>query len=91
MALSGLVLSPDCDEWASSTTTAKRLPGSSPISSAITGNFWIVVTMIVFHDSSASLSWRDGLVYVLDDPELLLELAHRRLELAVEDAPVADQ
>ncbi len=31
------------------------------------------------------------LVDVLDDPELLLELAHRRLELAVEDAPVADQ
>ncbi len=43
MALSGLVLSPDYDEWASSTTTKKRLPGSSPISLAITGNFWIIV------------------------------------------------
>lgn len=33
-----LVLSPDCDECASSTISAKRLPGSSPISRAITGN-----------------------------------------------------
>ena len=54
-----LVLSPDCDEWASSTISAKRLPGSSPISFAITGNFCSVVTMIVFPASSASLSWRE--------------------------------
>lgn len=33
------VLSPDCEECASSTITANRLPGSSPISFAITGNF----------------------------------------------------
>ncbi len=53
------MLSPDCEECASSTITAKRLPGSSPISLAITGNFWSVVTMIVLPDSSASLSWRE--------------------------------
>ena len=38
-ALRLFVLSPDCDECASSTISAKRLPGSSPISFAITGNF----------------------------------------------------
>ena len=54
-----LVPSPDCDECASSTMTAKRLPDSSPISLAITGNFCSVVTMIVLPDSSASLSLRD--------------------------------
>jgi hypothetical protein len=53
------VLSPDCDECASSTISGKRLPGSSPISFAITGNFWSVVTMIVFPASSASFSWRE--------------------------------
>ena len=58
-ALRLFVLSPDCDECASSTITAKRLPGSSPISFAITGNFCSVVTMIVLPDSSASLSWRE--------------------------------
>ena len=84
------VLSPDCEECASSTITAKRLPGSSPISLAITGNFWSVVTMIVLPDSSASLSWREVGVDVLDHAERLLELAHGGLELAVEDAPVGD-
>ena len=53
------VLSPDCEEWASSTMTAKRLPGSSPISLTMIGNFWSVVTMIVLPDSSASLSCRE--------------------------------
>ncbi len=60
-ALRLFVLSPDCDECASSTIRAKRWPGSSSISLAITGNFWSVVTMIVFPDSSASLSCREVL------------------------------
>ena len=59
-ALRLLGLSPDCDECASSTMTAKRLPGSSPICVAITGNFCKVVTMMVLPDSSASLSWREA-------------------------------
>ena len=54
------VLSPDCDEWASSMMTAKRLPGSSRIWSAITGNFCSVVTMIVLPSSSACFSCRRG-------------------------------
>ena len=58
-ALRLLVLSPDWDECASSTISPKRLPGSSPISWAMTGNFWSVVTMMVLPDSSASLSWRE--------------------------------
>ncbi len=58
-ALRLFVLSPDCEECASSTITAKLRPGSSPISFAITGNFWSVVTMIVLPDSSASFSWRE--------------------------------
>ena len=58
-ALRLFVLSPDCDECASSTISAKRLPGSSPISLAITGNFCSVVTMIVLPDSSASFNWRE--------------------------------
>ena len=58
-ALRLLVLSPDCDECASSTMRPKRFPGSSPISWAMTGNFWSVVTMMVLPDSSASLSWRE--------------------------------
>ena len=51
-----LVLSPVWDECASSTITAKRLPGSSPICWAITENFWRVLTMMVLPLSSASLS-----------------------------------
>lgn len=85
------MLSPDCDECASSTISAKRLPGRSPISLAITGNFCSVVTMIVLPDSSASLSWREVVSMFSTTPsERLLELAHGRLELAVEHAPVGD-
>ena len=55
-ALRLFVLSPDCDECASSTISANRLPGNCPISAAITGNFCSVVTMMVLPASSASLS-----------------------------------
>ena len=48
--------SPAWEEWASSTMSANLWPGNSPISWAITGNFWSVVTMMVLPDSSASLS-----------------------------------
>jgi hypothetical protein len=82
-------LSPDWDECASSTITAKRLPDSSPISFAITGHFWR-------RDDDGLprlerlLELARGGVDVLHHAERLLELAHRRLELAVEHAPVGD-
>ena len=84
------MLSPDWEECASSTMRAKRLPGSSPIWLAMTGNFWRVVTMMVLPSSSAALSWREVVIDVLDDAEGLLELAYGGLELAVQLAPVGD-
>ncbi len=84
------MLSPDCEECASSTITAKRLPGSSPISLAITGNFWSVVTMIVLPDSSASLSWREVVSMFSTTPSVCSNWRMVRLELAVEHAPVGD-
>jgi len=84
------VLSPDCDECASSTITAKRLPGQ---------------LADLFGDHRKLLQRRDddglarlqrilelarGAVDVFDHAERLLELAHGGLELAVEHAPVGD-
>ena len=84
------MLSPDCEECASSTITAKRLPGSSPISFAITGNFWSVVTMIVLPDFKRFLELARGRVDVLDHAKRLLELTHGGLQLAIENAPIGD-
>ena len=84
------MLSPDCEEWASSTMTAKRLPGSSPISLAITGNFCRVVTMIVLPSSRAALSWREVVSMFSTTPRVCSNWRMRRLELPVEQAPVRD-
>ena len=83
-------LSPDWDEWASSTITAKRLPGSDPISSAITGNFWSVVTMIRLPDSSACRSCREVRSMFSTTPSVCSNWLMASLKLAVQDAAVGD-
>src|SRR4051812_25659273 len=83
-------LSPVCDECASSTITAKRLPGRSPISLAITGNFCSVVTMNRLTQFECLLELARRGVDVLDHTECLLELAHGDLQLAVEHAAVGN-
>src|ERR1017187_6376089 len=49
-------VSPDCEEWASSMTTANRCPGISPIFSVTNGNVCRVVMMMSFPLISASAS-----------------------------------
>ena len=89
-ALRLLVLSPDCEEWASSTMTAKRLPGQL---ADLLGDHRELLQR-GDDDRLARLQrlleLAGGGVDVLDHAERLLELAHRALELAVEHAAVGD-
>ena len=56
----------------------------------MTGNFWSVVTMTVLPDSSASLSCMEVVSMFSTTPSVLLELAHRRLKLAIQQFPVGN-
>ena len=82
------MLSPDCEECASSAMTAKRLPGSWPISSAMTGE------LLQRRDDDRPAAFQGlaelagRVLDVLDHAEGLLELPDGALELAVEHAAV---